>query len=99
MSWTLASAEARAAAHSSFKIPSRSEREDLRVGDLAKLVFVVDGAGGERMWVEVTAVAAGRYRGILRNVPVTIPGIAEGDTVEFGPEHVADWDDGKDVDR
>jgi uncharacterized protein YegJ (DUF2314 family) len=99
MTYALASAEARANAHASFKIPSRVDREDLRERDLAKLVFVdptEDGAaGGERMWVEVVAVEAGRYRGRLRNMPVVIRDLEEGALVEFGPEHVADWETGK----
>ena len=40
MTWTLSSAEGRASEHTSFKIPSRAEREGLRVGDLAKLIFI-----------------------------------------------------------
>jgi uncharacterized protein YegJ (DUF2314 family) len=99
MTWTLDNAEARAAAHASFKIPSRSEREDLRAGDLAKLIFVDaadrGSARGERMWVEVMAVEVGRYRGRLRNTPVVIQGLEADDPVEFGPDHVADWTAGE----
>jgi uncharacterized protein YegJ (DUF2314 family) len=93
--WTLASAEARATLHASFRIPPRAEREALRVGDFAKLVFIDPAeeaaASGERMWIEIVAVQAGRYRGRLRNVPVLIRDLKEDDPIEFGPEHVADW--------
>ena len=99
MSWALADVEARASKYASFEIPGRAKREALRVGDLAKLVFVDlqihDGASGERMWVEIVRVVAGRYRGRLRNAPVVIDGLEEGALVDFGPEHVADWEVGK----
>ncbi len=98
MIWKLVNVEARAAEHGSFKIPLRSQRENLRVGNLVKLVFIDPTRGmpnGERMWVEVVAVEVGRYRGELRNVPVLIEDLREGDLVEFGPEHVADWSSGE----
>lgn len=82
-----------AAAPRSFFIPSREERESLRPGDLAKLLFeLIDPQagqpGGERMWVEVVSSADGRYTGVLANVPSAITTITAGDPVEFGPEHV-----------
>ena len=96
MTWTLASAESRAAEHASFKIPSRAEREGLRVGDFAKLIFIESVEGGplhgERMWVEIARVEGThyRYRGLLRNTPVQIQDLDAGASIEFGPEHVAD---------
>jgi uncharacterized protein YegJ (DUF2314 family) len=99
MTWALASAEARATAHDSFRIPPRSERESLRVGNVAKLIFVSTDVGspGERMWVEIVAANAGRYQGRLRNTPVLMRELTEDDPVEFGPEHVADWSEGEDA--
>ena len=97
----LADGEARhAESPRTFFIPSRSERENLRPGDLVKLVFeIVDPQlpepGAERMWVEVTGVEDGRYIGALNNVPSTITTISLGDRVDFGPEHIistlGDW--------
>jgi uncharacterized protein YegJ (DUF2314 family) len=93
MTWALASAEARAAASASFKIPPRTKREALCVGEFAKLVFVDLPDLGERMWVEIVATEGGRYRGRLRNSPVVIRDLEENDLIEFGPEHVANWAD------
>ncbi|BEP16457.1 DUF2185 domain-containing protein [Acidothermaceae bacterium B102] len=77
----------------SFFIPTRAERESLTPGDVAKLLFAVVAPAegmpaGERMWVEVTEVTAGGYRGVLANPPSVITTIALDDPVEFGPEHV-----------
>ncbi len=54
-------------------------------------------ASGERMWVEVTerheTSDSFRFRGILRNRPVVFLGsLAFGDTIDFGPEHIASAD-------
>lgn len=70
-----------------FHLPPASEREGLRVGDYAKLVFEGE-RGGDRMWVRVDLVEAGRYRGTLGNDPVYVEGIGCGEVVRFGPEHV-----------
>jgi hypothetical protein len=95
VTWALANAEERSTTYSSFWIPPRSEREGLRVGDFARLVFVDSihsrPAVGERMWVQVVAAESGRYRGRLRNTPALIRDLTEGDSIEFGPEHVAEW--------
>jgi hypothetical protein len=84
----LASAEARHAVDpKTFKIPSRSEREDLWPGDLVKLFFVEIGA---RLWVSVVRLADdGTYRGRIV-METNDEQVREGDEVEFGPEHVAD---------
>jgi hypothetical protein len=94
MTWSLVNVEERAAEHATFKIPSRSVREKLCVGDLVKLVFVTPAGEGERMWVEIGHAESGRYSGRLRNTPVRIRDLGESAFVEFGPEHVADWEVG-----
>lgn len=56
-------------------------------------------ATGERMWVEIVKVEHGasdgvrrvRYTGVLRSHPVVVDA-ERGQEVEFGPEHVADFD-------
>jgi hypothetical protein len=95
----LANVEDRAvAAPGTFQIPARFKRASLHAGDLAKLVFVVPSMSappnGERMWVKITAVEDGRYRGLLSNKPVLIEDLQPDDPVEFGPEHVADCEAG-----
>ena len=100
MDWRLANVEERAqAAPDTFAIPPLAEREALRPGDLAKLVFLDDepgrGPGGERMWVEIDDVTIRMdiaYGGVLRNSPVVVAGLSFGDRVRFGPEHIADFE-------
>jgi hypothetical protein len=75
----------------SYAIPRGAERRGLLPGDLAKLVFLVDGnaeVDGERMWVEVDAVEDGRYRGRLANQPRFVA-LEEGAEIEFEARHVA----------
>lgn len=78
-----------------FPIPSLTERETLRTGDLVKLVFVLDpppeeGPNAERMWLEVRRIRDdGGYDGWLTNEPLVIPGLEKGTLIEFDPHHVA----------
>ena len=76
-----------------FHIPSRIQREALFVGDAAKCVFVpTDGPGGERMWLRILKpISQGKYYGELLNEPVAIAGLKKGDKIEFGPEHISDF--------
>ena len=85
--WRLADVEKRAAGSKTFVIPSREEREDLWPGDQAKVVFE---DFGERLWVRVVDVLGGCvYVGAM--VSCSLYGDCRmGDTVVFGPEHVAD---------
>jgi hypothetical protein len=82
-----------------FDIPSEYERRHLRPGDTAKLTFATPGASipGERMWVQVTEETKPGYIGRLCNTPVAIDGVAPGDLIPFGAEHVLDI--GAEVDR
>lgn len=77
-----------------FEIPSKFDREHIRIGDYAKVCFELknpshDRPGGERMWLELREVNNGRFYGVLDNKPVVIQDIKWGDTVEFGPENIA----------
>lgn len=77
-----------------FEIAERSMREGHKKGDLVKLIWEEKGrgAGGERMWVKVTDVSRNgsvRYKGELNNAPVVVSDLELGDTVKFGPQHVA----------
>ncbi len=101
--WELESGESRQAANrESFELPARADREHLRVGQHAKLLFRLegyeeDGAVGvqvERMWVLVTEVLLdGTYIGILENEPASYEPSPDhylvlGAEVPFHPEHV-----------
>jgi hypothetical protein len=74
-------------------IPGRAERDSLRAGDAAKILFeIIEPRPGmptaERMWVSVTGRDPDGYTGVLTNVPSVITTIRQGDTIRFGPEHV-----------
>lgn len=97
--WKLANAEEREGV--SFEIPTRLEREQLSVGAVVKLVFVVvppppRPPNGERMWVRIIGFerpkrgAAAAYIGRLENEPVVIAGLSWGDEIIFGPEHICE---------
>jgi hypothetical protein len=98
--WALVSAEERHAAYpESFEIPSKASREALLPGVGVKLLFdietrengrVVD-RGIDRMWVIVKRRGPQGYEGVLDNNPGRSENLklGEGDTVHFGPEHVA----------
>ena len=76
-----------------FQIPSRHDRETLRIGQLAKLIF----GDRERMWVlvdRVDDVPRRCYRGLLQNVSVCFDHLDYETPIEFGPEHVIDIEDG-----
>lgn len=78
-----------------FEIPEREERDSLRVGDIAKLVFVLTSPeegdpGAERMWVKVTNRQGANYVGELDNDPCALLGAEAGNFIEFGPEHIID---------
>lgn len=95
--WGLLDAEAQHAAFpDSFPIPDRADRDALRAGDMAKLVFVLDpppasGPNAERMWVEVRrARPDGGYDGWLTNQPVVIDHLAPASIIVFESIHVTE---------
>lgn len=77
-----------------FSIPRRHQREQVQIGQLVKLVFLIDAPRddeprAERMWVAVEAVHPTYYIGTLANQPGSITQPRRGDQIVFGPEHVA----------
>jgi hypothetical protein len=100
--WELESAEQRhASSPETFWIPGLVERQSLRVGQLAQLLFQVVGADGdgnpelnvERMWVEVAGREGELYFGPLRNQPALIDegeGLDYDTRVAFRAEHIMD---------
>jgi hypothetical protein len=90
--YTLLSAtNAHAEAPDTFPIPRAFERESLRVGDLAKLLFhFIDGSDEwvERMWVLIEQVRPETYIGSLDNIPHQSADIELGAHVEFHSDHV-----------
>ncbi len=104
--WKLESGERRHADFpDSFQIPAREERENLRPGLGAKLIFAIqveeeDGAltiDTERMWVVVTEIVDGGYLGLLDNQPSCLDPdgeqyLVQGAEIPFRAEHVIDID-------
>ena len=94
--WWLRDAEQTSREHPyTFYKPSQAVIQKLGPGSQVKLIFEFRnqepvGPSAERMWVEITDVAGDRYRGVLRNKPVYIKGLALDDSVEFEEKHVID---------
>ena len=73
-----------------FWIPSEAEKEALAPGAVVKLLFGMRDGWGERMWVDVTAVKGKKITGTLRNHPIAIPHLHDGDKINFTAEHIID---------
>ena len=101
--WRLGNVEERARKFpDTFHIPNAARRHSLKVGDHAKLCFeIADGTPsvgrGERMWVKVTRLDSPAYYGVVVNRSVIKVFPAAGALVQFGPEHVADIEPGREV--
>ena len=78
----------------SFYIPSRELRDNLKVGDLVKLIFRMEdkinseNVSVERMWVEIKEKNNNFYSGTLDNDPNGDVLIKCGLCVNFNAEHV-----------
>ena len=77
-----------------FLIPSQEEINQLKPGDQVRLIFVLDtvlenGCRAERMWVELTEIRDGKFKGRLTNQPAYITSIQLGDELDFAREHIA----------
>ena len=77
-----------------FLIPSQEEINQLKMGDQVRLIFVLDtvlenGCRAERMWVELTEIRDGKFKGRLTNQPAYITSIQLGDELDFAREHIA----------
>jgi len=98
--WELRSAEESHRRYGdSFWVPPRADREALRRGQAAKLIFdIADEMGdisGERMFVIVTEKVGEVYLGILDNQPATLDPDGDaylrfGAEIPFTAEHVID---------
>ena len=95
--WELEDGEARhAEAPTSFEIPSVSERQTLRPGQIVKLIFRIalsDGddspsEGTERMWVKIDGRLGPFYFGTLDNDARCTDEFRSGLKVSFEPRHV-----------
>ena len=103
--WELRSAEASHAKYGDkFWIPPLEERQNLKRGQAARLIFDIEAdkdgepkISGERMWVIVSEKIGGTYIGILDNQPACIDPddgfyLQFGVEVPFQAEHIIDVD-------
>ena len=102
--WQLRSGEESHRNHpESFWIPPLEQRENLRRGQSARLIFDIEGENedgqievhGERMWVTVAERVGKLYIGILENQPASIEPadnfyLCFGAEIPFAAEHVID---------
>lgn len=79
-----------------FHIPDLAERSTLAEGRRAQLLFLFsteeDGKPViqcEKMWVTIQTCVEDRYEGCLNSCSVTSSAVKPGDTITFGPEHIA----------
>lgn len=77
-----------------FLRPSDIEIEQLKVGDLVRLFFVLefqseDNCRAERMWVEIKEIDSHNFSGYLTNQPRYIKEIQIGDIVKFKKNNIA----------
>ena len=64
-----------------FLIPSREE--------INQLTVLENGCRAERMWVELTEIRDGKFKGRLTNQPAYITSIQLGDELDFARKHIA----------
>ena len=77
-----------------FAIPSKQIRYHLHTPDLVKLMFEpIDGGLVERIWVRITGPSAtqNHFIGTINNIPLNDNLPKLGMAIEFGPEHIIDW--------
>lgn len=77
-----------------FLKPTEEEIDELTVGDLVRLMFLLDkplnnGCRAERMWVTIKEINPNHYVGILENQPYYITEITAGDEVRFMRYNIA----------
>ena len=74
-----------------FYLPEREKRQNLRTGDIVKLIFRFEDdkfAQVERMWVVVSETNNGEFTGILDNEPFTKGCLNTGDEIKFNYKNV-----------
>lgn len=77
-----------------FLKPNQEEIEKLDIGNLIKLIFVMEspqknGCRAEKMWVEITNNQNGVFKGVLDNEPYYLKSIKAGDIITFKEENIA----------
>jgi len=94
MTWRLDNAvELHKEAPYTFYLPSEHVIEQLKAGDLVKLIFksevdLENGYDGERMWVEIIERTESDFRGKLVNQPFYLKSLQYGDIINFNLIHI-----------
>lgn len=78
-----------------FYLPSDYVLNQLKAGDLVKLIFMAEetldnGYEGERMWVEILERNDSEFRGKLMNKPHYLESLHYGDLIHFSLVHICD---------
>ena len=95
-SWRLMDAEVSAKEFPyTFYKPSRSITDQLKIGNLVKLIFTFESKneehpGGERMWVEITEILPTAFKGNLNNMPLFLHELFLDDEIIFEHKHIID---------
>lgn len=80
-----------------FYIPSTVAIKKLKIGNLAKLIFLFESDDpthprAERMWVKITDISGEIFKGKLDNEPFFIKDLNYQDELEFQVKHIIDLD-------
>lgn len=78
-----------------FLIPDQEDIDKLVIGDLVKLIFVMEktpkeGCKDEKLWVEIISIQDEVLTGIISNEPSYLKSIKVDDEVTFKLENIAD---------
>jgi hypothetical protein len=73
-------------------IPTTAAIEQIKNGDLVKLLFTDEYSYVERMWVEVLERNNNIFKGLLKNDAFEIDGLNEGKTLYFHSNNIYDID-------
>jgi hypothetical protein len=97
-SWRLTNSEKLAEENKyTFYKPSKKILENLEVGNIVKLTFEFksinsEHPSAERMWVKITEIKEGKFKGLLDNNPFYIHELYAGDEITFEYRHIIDHD-------
>lgn len=101
--WHLVNANKRAQDHpGKFEIPSPIEIEQLKVGDIVKVIVEYDDLDvsnlnrqeAERLWIVIENIEKENFTGKIDNDPEVITSLHDGDRLKFRKEHIiAIWSD------
>jgi len=97
-SWKLTDSEKLAKENKyTFYKPSKEILKNLKVGNIVKLTFEFESSnlehpGAERMWVEITEINEGKFKGTLDNHPFYLHELYADDEINFEYKHIIDHD-------